>query len=207
LVELLVALAILAVVAAIIVPRYLGIRTSAQLTVVDKNLSEISNATSEWLALGGQPPTSPDQYVAFKTIQFLSTPSNGTDVQRGLGPGPGVIDATYPTDSLGEEGSYTISLNAVVNAATSGGPNTGPGVNLTQASQMEGFYTNQVGANPQSSQKGVITQNGALVSSDSKLYEKEGPLVYPVDYDLATAIFIRTGVAVGENPVTPGVLP
>ena len=53
LIELLTALSILALLAGIIVPRYLSVMQQASLQVIDSNLSEISHQTQMWQSLGG----------------------------------------------------------------------------------------------------------------------------------------------------------
>lgn len=53
LIELLVALSILAVVAAIIVPRFMGLRDAAQRAVVEQNIGALNSALANWQAAGG----------------------------------------------------------------------------------------------------------------------------------------------------------
>lgn len=173
LIELLTALSILAIVAGIIVPQYLNVVQQARQQVVDTNLSELSHQTQMWQSLGGVRAiqTYPaNQYEAFKMIQFLSTPSNGALPQRGH-----EGDPTYPTDSLGPGGSYTVTVSATTGALT----------DIPTATSGDGYYANR------------NTDSGTLAGkSNIKLYSKLGNQLYPVGSpgdDLATAIFIRTG--------------
>jgi prepilin-type N-terminal cleavage/methylation domain-containing protein len=54
LIELLVALAILAIVSAIIVPKFLGVRDQAGKVVAQQAVSELNNTYNQWVGLGGQ---------------------------------------------------------------------------------------------------------------------------------------------------------
>ena len=182
LIELLVALSILAIVAAIIVPQFLNIRAQAQLQVVDQNLKTISDATAMWQSLGGMRAAAPDTNETFKFLKFLSTPSDGSDPKRGFG-----ADNTYPTDSIGPSGSSTVTIPVYVAAAASAKPSA--------QSDPDGFY----GRRPT-----AIT--GTLVQSTQNLYNKQGSQVYAIDGDLAAAIFIRTGIASGSPEINPATL-
>jgi prepilin-type N-terminal cleavage/methylation domain-containing protein len=185
LIELLVALAILAVVSAIIVSRFLALRTTAQQQVIDTNLAAISNAATQWQTLGGIGPAPTDPNRGFYVVEFLSQPGNPADPRRGMA----TIDSTNPCMDSGT--SNTISIVAQVPGIVS--------TQLTQASQADGYYTNQVTGlanKPPKAADGTTT-----VPSNSGLYVKMDNQVWPVDSDLATAIFIRTGTC-----VTPGQL-
>lgn len=180
LIELLVALSILAVVSALIVPKFLGVRANAQQLVLDANLKEYNNAVSMWQALGGQRATNPDSNEAFKLVKFLSTQGSSTDPKRGFN---GSDSNTYPTDSMGTGGSYTVSVNATVADGT------------PSSSSANGYYakTNLAGT--------------SATKSDINLYVKVDNQVYDLDAqgdqgtgDISSMIFIRTGNA-------PGVLP
>jgi prepilin-type N-terminal cleavage/methylation domain-containing protein len=181
LIELLVALSILAIVAAILVPKFLGVRENAKATAVQSSLDEFNHEVSMWQSLGGQRAASQgvdNPYEAFRLAQFLATQSDGTSPTRNW-----PTDGTYPTDSMGTGGSWTISTSATVAASTSTRPSS--------TSDANGYYAlpNIAGT--------------SATGSDIKLYVKFDNQVYDLDAkdgDISTMIFIRTGNA-------PGVLP
>jgi prepilin-type N-terminal cleavage/methylation domain-containing protein len=112
LIELLVALAILAVVAAIIVPQYLHMRQQAALAVTQQQQQTIQNAVQQWLSLGGGLIS---QYPPGQALP-LSTGTAATAIlplliQQSTQPrGPLWISGYYAQDSSGSTGSNTISL-------------------------------------------------------------------------------------------------
>jgi prepilin-type N-terminal cleavage/methylation domain-containing protein len=103
LIELLVALSILAVVSAIIVPKFLNVRTSASQTTAFANMKEINNEIREWIALGGQIGTKP---VAGDVLNFLG--GNGGVRATATSAGTALGSAA---DSSGTMGSFTIAIS------------------------------------------------------------------------------------------------
>lgn len=187
LIELLVALAILSVVAAIIVPKFLNVRQQAQDTVVQNNLKEITNQKNAWMDAGGIAPPTTDALAPFHVLEFLSQPGNPSDPTRGMTTtyGGAGIDPQNPCKDSG------MSMNISIPVAVY---NTKP----TSASSGDGIYTQAPGPS--------AVVSGSLVPSPIQLYHKSGSQVYSLDEqgnDLATAVFIHTGVTVGfQNPVT-----
>lgn len=131
LIELLVALSILAIISAVIVPKYLGLRQQAAASVVNTQLVELNHLYDQWIALGGTPSilTSPATKGIY-TLKFLTVASDGTHY-RGM-------TAAYGTDNMATFGSYTISINAVANTSTS----------APRASDPDGFYRTAPGGMP-----------------------------------------------------------
>jgi prepilin-type N-terminal cleavage/methylation domain-containing protein len=192
LIELLVALAVLAVVAAITIPKFLNVQQQAQFTVNTQQLTEIEDARNRWISLGGQLATSPDQNAAYRLLEFLNTPGDGIDLQRGFennpsNPNPGHPNPLYPTDSAGSMGSWTISLsNIPLGGSTAGTPKA------PTLSSPDGFY----GSPP-----GPGSYTGGVPASIIRLFEKQGSQVTGIqdpndNSDLATAIFLQTGATV-----------
>jgi len=103
LIELLVALSILAVVAAIIVPRFLNVRTSASQTAGMANMKEFQNMIRNFIALGGQIGATP---VAGDIANFIS----GNGGTRGTATTSGTALGNV-NDSSGTMGSFTIVFN------------------------------------------------------------------------------------------------
>ena len=116
LIELLVALAILGVVAAIIVPQFLNVQQSAQAAVVTSDIGpEVQNAYNSWLSLGGSlSGTAPINYMS-AFIQLISQPSPRSAPMVVSVPPAGVATAT---DSVGPSGSSCVSLNLPVSVIT-----------------------------------------------------------------------------------------
>jgi prepilin-type N-terminal cleavage/methylation domain-containing protein len=101
LIELLVALAILAVVAAIIMPQFLNVRSQAATAVDNAQQAQIQASIQQWISLGGTglltgTDTTSESTNAGNIIAFLTQPAPRTFV--GL------------SDSNGTLGSNTISL-------------------------------------------------------------------------------------------------
>lgn len=118
LIELLVALSILAVVAAIIVPRFLNVRQNAALTTAQAQAKIVSHSVQQWLSLGGKCTEGAagvgDTKTASEILDFLATSKSGAARDP--------IAADKCTDSSGNFGSGTISLqlNKAADANTQG---------------------------------------------------------------------------------------
>jgi len=124
LIELLVALSILAVVAAVIVPRFLNVRSQAAATVLAAQLAQLNHTYNQWTSLGGADGGD----SGINVLQFLSTPSDGT---------PSRSAGTLCADSAGNFGSGTVSLTATVDTTTRS--------NNINVSLPDGFYKNAAG--------------------------------------------------------------
>jgi MSHA pilin protein MshA len=118
LIELLVALSILAVVAAIIVPRFLNVRTQAATATVVGQQQAIQNAVQQWISLGGMlsgatagtSATTVSQANAGLIISYLGGGTARTTTAA----------ANACSDSSGTMGSGTIALGSLpVNGSTS----------------------------------------------------------------------------------------
>jgi prepilin-type N-terminal cleavage/methylation domain-containing protein len=185
LIELLVALSVLAIIAVIIVPRFIGVRDQATQAVVKADLDEISGEVQKWQALGGTYDTT-DLLAAFHLVQFLATPGDGVHLDRGL--------ANGCLDSPGTGGSWTIGIpTSVYVNPVAAGPAAAP-----TSTSPDGYYAtyNATGTKP------LAADGVTLAPSPIGLYVKKNNQVYPVSAqndDLATAVFIRTG-----DCVTPG---
>jgi prepilin-type N-terminal cleavage/methylation domain-containing protein len=183
LIELLVSLSVLALVAAIIVPKFLNVGAQAQQTVDATNLDELTHMAQAWQSLGGTNTNPNDVFAAFHLIEFLNQPGDPNDPRRGMtlkniDPGNTCIDAGT---------SNTISLPGVVNGNIhSSGPQT--------ASDADGYYVKQGTAQPQ-----------PYPLSNSNLYQKKGNQVIPIDFELASAVFIRTGTPLPTSTIDVGI--
>lgn len=100
LIELLVALSILAVVAAVIVPRFLNVRVQAAQTATQSQQRTIQRAIQQFVSLGGQLGTAGSAEV----LTFLATPATGVGVER-------TPSTNGVRDSAGNFGSTSISLS------------------------------------------------------------------------------------------------
>lgn len=105
LIELLVALSILAVVAALIIPRFLNVRTQAADTMAAAQVKSINSIYSQWIALGGTPAT-----IGFNNIYFLSYAASSSTAARATG---AATACPTCTDTIGNFGSNSISLSGV----------------------------------------------------------------------------------------------
>jgi prepilin-type N-terminal cleavage/methylation domain-containing protein len=94
LIELLVALSILAVVAAIIVPRFLNVRSQAAATTTAAQQQELQSDIQKWISLGG-------------TVAAGATDGDFLNLLNQTGAGR---TNAHLTDSTGNFGSSTISL-------------------------------------------------------------------------------------------------
>jgi prepilin-type N-terminal cleavage/methylation domain-containing protein len=103
LIELLVALSILAIVAAIIVPRFLNVRSQAATTTTQAQEKALSSAIQQWIAMGGACAGSAPKAADYLTLLNDSTGSTASPRQYGTA-------ANLLSDSVGALGSYTLSL-------------------------------------------------------------------------------------------------
>lgn len=115
LIELLVALSILAVVAAVIVPRFLNVRAQASQTTTQTQQQTVQRAVQQWLSLGGTcsagTTTAGKQTAALDIITLLGTPSRAAGSPQG----------TAKDSSTANFGSNTIGLNLSTGSATTQG--------------------------------------------------------------------------------------
>lgn len=102
LIELLVALSILAVVAAIIVPRFLNVRGQAAATAAEAQRQTIQTAVQQFISLGGTIPAGAGVADIMGFLATTPTVSGGVPQQR--------TAINGVTDSSGNFGSTTISL-------------------------------------------------------------------------------------------------
>ena len=84
LIELLVALSILAVVAAIIVPRFLNVRQQAAVTTAQAQQQELQSDIQKWISLGGIVSGTP---TAGDWVSLLSTPAQNATTPRSTADG------------------------------------------------------------------------------------------------------------------------
>ena len=132
LIELLVALAVLAVVAGIIVPKFLNVRNQAAQTIVAQNIAELNATYQKWTALGGSVncwltdwgadgiPVD-DSWSAPIVMGFLcetgasswqNNSAQGYERQNGGVSAFGMTPGYFMGDSYGAGGSWMISLSA-----------------------------------------------------------------------------------------------
>jgi type II secretory pathway pseudopilin PulG len=203
LIELLVALSVLALVAAIIIPRFTGLQTAAAQAIVTQNLSELNSAAAKFQALGGTCDVAAETanlLGAFHLVEFLSTPSNGQP-DRGLRVdpatgGPGKDPANTFTDSAASSSIIIAAYVAIDNAANPQHPER---VQPSSSSQ-DGFY-----ARSNSGMNGDTVPNPP---SNNRLYIKTNNQVVPIDLknnNLSSAEFIRTQNG-ANGDATPGKL-
>jgi prepilin-type N-terminal cleavage/methylation domain-containing protein len=103
LIELLVALAILAVVSALIIPKFLNVREAAAERTAQAIVKQINKTYLQWIALGGQRNGS----SGFQTLCFLSKfPASSTATRTG----DGIGDCS---DTKGLYGSTVVSLTGI----------------------------------------------------------------------------------------------
>lgn len=134
LIELLVALSILAVVAAIIVPKFMNVRNQAVATVVTAQAQQIQQTVQNFISLGGAIGANPDEGGV---LAFLNTQS---------APPAGRLTVSGVTDSTGNFGSNTIMLTipqtgtyaAGVAGAAQGWYYTAGGGHTTSARYVDG---------------------------------------------------------------------
>ena len=139
LIELLVALSILAIVAAIVVPRFLNVRQDAELAVMNQNLSELNSEYYKWMNLGGV--FNPQGYwdsnfvAAIMITYFLGDSSTQSAIAQQYG-----INAPSNIFSLGLSGAtlYPTGTQQLESVFGYGTPETSaPGLNATSP---DGIY-------------------------------------------------------------------
>ena len=129
LIELLVALSILAVVAAIIVPRFLDVRSQAAATTLEAQKKTIENAVQQFISLGGTIGTTTTVYAG-DVLKFLIQSSASGTARTTIG---------AVKDSTGMFGSSSIALQITpTNDSAVFAPNDG---------DDSGFYWNSGSAN------------------------------------------------------------
>jgi prepilin-type N-terminal cleavage/methylation domain-containing protein len=179
LIELLVALSVLALVAAIIIPRFANIRQQAAQAVVENTLKELSNHVQGWESTGGTYDVN-DLLLAFHLVEFLSQPSNPNDPTRGMTTtygGAGLDPANTCRDG-GTSGS--IMLATYVNAS-----------NPAHAADPDGIYANK----PARASTGGTAMAGYTTTSG--VFAKKGSQVYPVNFDSASLQYSQAPGATG----------
>lgn len=167
LVELLVALSILAVVAAIIVPRFLNVREEAGDTSAAAQLAAVNNVYQQWRSLGGKTSFTGNANAAqtIQTVQFLQTTGAAT-VNRGIAGSP-------CTDTMGDFGSRTISMQPVTFNATA---------SAMTSSTVDGFYN-------------ASAANGVAAGPVYKV----GNRAYPIALNADSGFSIQPGVDITAN--------
>jgi prepilin-type N-terminal cleavage/methylation domain-containing protein len=105
LIELLVALSILAVVAAIIVPKFLGINVQAGNTAAQNQASELAKACYNWVGAGGMVTGNP---TAGDWLLLLSSTGTNPPTQRTIDAAPNQL-----IDNTNTINSQTIGLNNI----------------------------------------------------------------------------------------------
>lgn len=146
LIELLVALSILAVVAAVIVPRFLNVRTQAAETATQNQQRTLQRAVQQFLSLGGQITSGTSGNVlAFLAVTAPSSGTNAFDRSNG---GATTLPSGL-TDSGGAFGSSTISVSLGTSLSgpitSAGGVGAGyyyaAGSNAEYSDGVGGIYT------------------------------------------------------------------
>ena len=144
LIELLVALAILAIVSAIVVPKFLNLRSQASDTALQATVAEIQNAYNNWQALGGVINTTDWSANTGTSYAFLSlvtmSPAGRESLHGAAGPAVGVGNATAK-DSSGVLSSTTIGLPSSLLVPDTGGPYA-PGVFYDTGGEAVSFDSN-----------------------------------------------------------------
>jgi prepilin-type N-terminal cleavage/methylation domain-containing protein len=164
LIELLVALSILAVVAAVIVPKFLNVKSQAVEAVLSDHVTQLNSMYQQWLSLGGSyvnPPSggiTEDHLAPYKILQFLSS----SGASRG-------VWASGPTDSAGAISSSIVSFAGVpcVSQIAADGTITNP---YPTSSSPDGFYV-------------YGTAEDASYNRHANIYLKSGSLVYQIELD------------------------
>ena len=128
LIELLVALSILAIVAAIIVPRFIGVRRQAIIAVADQNIAELNNQYQQWVALGGTTDFATFQLYPASLAANLTISNRGASTDTSGGRMPPIYDTPPPLGS----NSIVLSLPPL---NTTGGNNS--------SSDPDGFVTSE----------------------------------------------------------------
>jgi len=114
LIELLVALSILAVVAAIIVPRFMNVRQNASVAVAASNLRQIQNMARQFVALGGTITAGTGDFMA-----LIATQPTAAGTRTVL---------TNAKDSTGTMNSTTIYYSGTVTPSTTASATSTAGV-------------------------------------------------------------------------------
>jgi prepilin-type N-terminal cleavage/methylation domain-containing protein len=148
LIELLVALSILAVVAAIIVPKFVGVRTAAANTVAQQNISELNDAYNRWQALGGTYAAASgadgtpcdDTFLASNMLSFLCYPGSNSADPSGNPRQQG--NCANLRDTYGPGGSWTVSVNAPISPSDLAQIIGGNAGSAPTGSSPDGFYSN-----------------------------------------------------------------
>jgi prepilin-type N-terminal cleavage/methylation domain-containing protein len=102
LIELLVALAILAVVSTLVIPKFLALHVKAEDAVARAMMKQLNSTYLQWRALGGEPNDS----APFEVIYFLSKVPDSVTGERDCSVG-------NCTDTRGKMGSVTVALSGI----------------------------------------------------------------------------------------------
>jgi len=111
LIELLVALSILAVVAAIIVPRFLNVRTNAAQSAAAQNMREVQGLCQKFIALGGTNGGTAGTFVAAGDMLNYISGNGGTRSMTAAGVAQTPAALGNACDSSGTMSSGIISLS------------------------------------------------------------------------------------------------
>jgi prepilin-type N-terminal cleavage/methylation domain-containing protein len=176
LIELLVSLSILAVVAAIIVPKFLGVGDQAKLAVASDARVQIENALQQFRALGGSSTNCSPGSI----IQFLAkTAPRGTYIEGG----------NTLSDSAGVPSSSMISLPITVNTDMSTNSSSTALGCFSYAYSMAGFNTPPAAG---------FYSDRALGSGGSYAYYSNGKNVWSISIDSSGRVTF-TGVRGAQN--------
>lgn len=112
LIELLVALSILAVVAAVIVPRFLNVRQQAAQTATQAQLRTIERACQQFISLGGTLSSNAGSNLAFLSTTPPTTGSQQRTAANGCSDSPGNFGSGTVSIQLTKQGAYAANLTA-----------------------------------------------------------------------------------------------
>jgi len=193
LIELLVSLAILAVVAALIVPRFLNIRSQAEITLANQAVGELNNTYNQWISLGGRTDPSwwtgdpvGDLWIVSLVFPCICEPGVNGIKPSGTHRATAGADGNAPPflDTYGASGSWTIAFypNAVFPSNPEDMINgTGAPVSITKSSP-DGFYL-----------------NSGLPSPTWNIYYKAGNTAYCVYFEPPGVGSSKTGFWINKS--------
>jgi prepilin-type N-terminal cleavage/methylation domain-containing protein len=171
LIELLVALSILAVVAAIIVPNFIGINNQADDTVAKNNIQTLSSVYASWTDMGGNAGSANTCGGPITILEFLTTVSNGTPDRGFADKGIDIDPATHTYNGpLDTSSTCSSSVFSISNAGVM--PIGDNGFTVTTAT-ADGFHANAGG------------QVGPAI------YYKIGKWLYVIEYHTAEGSYFQ----------------
>lgn len=191
LIELLVALAILAIAGAIVVPKFVSVRQQAALTVVTQNIAQLNECYSQFRSLGGQVNPISNNPGAYRVLPFLAQQGVSNPVFDTSNPSSrqsldssGIVTNDGIVDSPGVGGSWTICTNTPIYSGSPGNLATDPLVAFNHG------YSFADG--------GACLPDGFVASNPTwTIYFKCAGLFYQIDFDP------NNGFSIDSNSLAP----